>query len=208
MAQKSILLTALASCLLVCGPLSAQENDGFDLSSQRSESQHVLMVPGQKLDHKGLIINPTPHSLTLDPDGTLDFSGGIRLTEKQGKFAEEIGRILPTGQKGVKLTTDFGPEAAAEAGVKAVSGAYALNIGKKESPSPDTTSGAFSMESRPCGRSPKARLSGRTEDGACPTWRSTTIPTCRCAAWSKGFTARPGPTQCGSRSSTSTAGSR
>lgn len=131
MAQKSILLTALASCLLVCGPLSAQENDGFDLSSQRSESQHVLMVPGQKLDHKGLIINPTPHSLTLDPDGTLDFSGGIRLTEKQGKFAEEIGRILPTGQKGVKLTTDFGPEAAAEAGVKAVSGAYALNIGKK-----------------------------------------------------------------------------
>lgn len=130
MANKRNLLTALAAGILLYGNLSAQESE-FDLSSQRSESQDVLKVPGRILDHKGLIINPTPHHLKLDQSGKLDFSGGIRLTNKQGKFAEDIFRILPTGKRGAKLVIDFGPEAAAKAGVKDISGAYALSIGPK-----------------------------------------------------------------------------
>lgn len=129
MANTKKLLTALAAGFLAWSNLSAQEN-GFDLSSQRSESQHIQMVPGKKLDHKGLIINPTPHNLTIYDDGRLDFSEGIRLTDKQGKFTDDLGFIIP-GKKGARLTIDFGPEAAAKAGVKDVSGAYALSIGKK-----------------------------------------------------------------------------
>ena len=45
--------------LLMCGTFSAQESE-FDLASQRSEAQDVFAVPGKKLDHKGIIINPTP----------------------------------------------------------------------------------------------------------------------------------------------------
>lgn len=128
MAKSKNLLTALAAGVFLCGNLTAQEN-GFDLGSQRSESQHVQMVPGQKLDHKGLIINPTPHSLTLG-SGKLDISNGVSLTDKQGKFGSDLG-FITAGKKGAKLTIDFGPKAAAAAGVKDISGAYALNIGKK-----------------------------------------------------------------------------
>ena len=39
---------ALAAGGFVCGHVAAQEAD-FDLSSQRSESQDVLPVPGKKL---------------------------------------------------------------------------------------------------------------------------------------------------------------
>lgn len=129
MAKKKNLLTALAASLFICGSLSAQESD-FDLGSQRSESQDVPMVPGKILDHKGLIINPTPHNLNIHDDGRLDFSEGIRLTDKQGKFTNDLG-FITTGKKGARLTIDFGPEAAAKVGVKEVSGAYALNISKK-----------------------------------------------------------------------------
>lgn len=129
MAKSKKLLTALAAGVFLCGNLAAQEN-GFDLGSQRSESQHVMMVPGQKLDHKGLIINPTPHHMTLGNGGKLDLSKGVSLTDKQGKFAGDLG-FVTAGKKGAKLTIDFGPEIAAKAGVKDISGAYALSIGKK-----------------------------------------------------------------------------
>lgn len=129
MAKKKNLLTALAAGILICGTLSAQESN-FDLSSQRSEAQDVLKVPGKKLDHEGLIINPTPHRLNIYDDGRLDYSQGIRLIDKQGKFSNDLGFII-AGKKGVRLTIDFGPEAAAKAGVKEVSGAYALSIDKK-----------------------------------------------------------------------------
>lgn len=130
MAKSKNLLTALAAGVFLCGNLAAQEN-GFDLGSQRSESQHVQMVPGQKLDHEGLIINPTPHKLNIYDDGSLDYSGGIRLIDKQGKFSNDLGFIIAEKKGAVRLTIDFGPEAAAKAGVKDVSGAYVLSIGKK-----------------------------------------------------------------------------
>ena len=46
-------------CAMACSNLLAQETE-FDLSSQRLEIQQVLPVPGKKIDHQGIIINPTP----------------------------------------------------------------------------------------------------------------------------------------------------
>lgn len=129
MKNRKHLLTTLAAGLLICAPLSAQEAE-FDLSSQRSESQDVMMVPGKKLDHKGIIINPTPHSLQLSQDGSLDLSAGIRLNDKQGKFADDFG-FLSVNKKGIPVHIDFGVKTAAKNGVKAVSGAYAMRITKK-----------------------------------------------------------------------------
>ena len=61
MKHKKLIITWMA-CASVCMNLSAQDAD-FDLSSQRSEAQDVLAVPGKKLDHQGIIINPMPHQL-------------------------------------------------------------------------------------------------------------------------------------------------
>lgn len=122
-------LAAWVACALVCGNLSAQDAD-FDLASQRSEKQDVLAVPGKKLDHKGIIINPTPQKLVLNGDGKLNISGGISLKDKQKKFSEDLG-FLVANKKGVKLSIDFGAKAAAKQGVKQISGAYALAINDK-----------------------------------------------------------------------------
>ena len=114
--------------LLMCGTFSAQESE-FDLASQRSEAQDVFAVPGKKLDHKGIIINPTPHKLVLDPTGRLDISGGVCLKDKHGKFSEDLD-FVTFNKKGVKLSVDFGSKVSAKYGVKSVSGAYRMNIGK------------------------------------------------------------------------------
>lgn len=125
--KKSI--AAWATCALVCSSLSAQEAD-FDLTSQRSEAQDVLPVPGKKLDHQGIIINPTPQKMVVNSKSMIDIASGINLKDKQGKFAQDLGFIVPA-KKGVKLSIDFGAKTATKQGVKAVSGAYALSIGDK-----------------------------------------------------------------------------
>lgn len=118
-----------AACTLVCASLSAQEAD-FDLASQRSEKQDVLTVPGRKLDHQGIIINPTPHELVVDRNSKLNISGGLCLKDKQGVFSDDLGFIV-RNKKGVKLSIDFGAKAAAKRGVKKLSGAYAMSMNDK-----------------------------------------------------------------------------
>ncbi len=118
-----------AICALACSNLPAQEAE-FDLSSQRLEIQQVLPVPGKKIDHQGIIINPTPHKLTVDRNNMLDMTSGLVLKDKQDKFSQDLG-FLTLAKKGVKLTIDFGKKAALKQGVKEVSGAYAMHIDKK-----------------------------------------------------------------------------
>ena len=129
MINKKQLLIALAAALLTSGNLSAQET-GFDLNSQRSESQDVLMVPGKAIDHKGLIINPTPHNLNVLENGKLDITQGINLKDIQGKFSKDLG-FIPLAKKGAKLTIDFGAKTSAKRGVKSISGAYVMDINNK-----------------------------------------------------------------------------
>lgn len=124
--HKSLMVGAI--CALACGNLFAQETE-FDLSSQRLEIQQVLPVPGKKIDHHGIVINPTPHELTVGGNGVLDITGGVVLKDKQRKFSENLD-FLTLAKKGVKLTLDFGKKAARKQGVKEVSGAYAMHIDK------------------------------------------------------------------------------
>ncbi len=125
--NRKVLFALLAGALF-CGSAVAQE-EGFDLSSQRSEKQDVLPVEGSKIDHKGLIINPTPHVLTRG-EGTLSLAEGVRMKDRKGCFAEDVP-FLKLTPKGVALTLDFGAKLSAKAGVKPVSGAYRLEIGRK-----------------------------------------------------------------------------
>ncbi len=125
--KKGVLM--LLAALLTCGTIYAQDA-GFDLNAQRSESQDVLKVPGHKIDHKGLIINPTPQAITIEEGKALNLSNGIVLKDKQKAFASDFG-FLSFGKKGASLTIDFGTAVAAKNGVKAVSGAYVLKIDKK-----------------------------------------------------------------------------
>ena len=123
------LLIALATAFLICGNLSAQET-GFDLSSQRSESQDVRMIPGKVLNHEGLIINPTPHSLNVLENGKLDITQGVNLKDVKNQFSKDL-EFITLAKKGAKLTIDFGPKIAAKQGVKNISGAYSMTINDK-----------------------------------------------------------------------------
>lgn len=125
--KKNLFL--LMASLLVCGGLAAQESD-FDLDSQRSESQDVNPVPGQALDHHGLLINPTPHVLRLAEGETLDISQGFRLKGKRSGVADGMD-FLTIARKGVTLEIDYGSRQAEKKGVKPVSGAYELVIDGK-----------------------------------------------------------------------------
>ncbi len=120
-------LAIWAACVCICGSLSAQETD-FDLTTQRSEAQDVWAVPGKKLDHQGIIINPTPQKLVFNGKNKLDISGGIYLKDKQGKFSEDLN-FITSKRKGVKLFIDFGPEIASQYGVKELAEAYVLKVG-------------------------------------------------------------------------------
>lgn len=128
MAHYKLLCSALMAALFASAA-SAQESN-FDLNSQRGEKQEVNMIPGKKLDHKGLVINPTPHELQVDEALTINIANGVAVKDKQGKFAADLS-FLHQDPKGVRLTIDYGAKQAAKQGVKAVSGAYKLTVGKK-----------------------------------------------------------------------------
>lgn len=117
----------LACSLLLCRNVNAQEND-FDLSSQRSEIRSVLPVPGYKVDHKGLVINPSPHQLQLLDEPVVDITSGFRIKDVQGKFSGDLD-FLHTSSDGVRLTIDFGRKYVKKYGLKPVSGAYFLLVG-------------------------------------------------------------------------------
>ena len=122
-------IVALLAMIFTCGTHYAQDT-GFDLSTQRSESQDILDVPGEKIDHKGLIINPTPHVLNTTEGKQLNISKGISLKDIKGGFANDLSFVSLT-KKGTSLAIDYGADIAAKHGVKAVSGAYALEINNK-----------------------------------------------------------------------------
>ena len=54
-----------AAVLLATGICTSAQDDGFDLSSQRLEAQTIAKVPGHKVDHKGMVLNPVPHKMPV-----------------------------------------------------------------------------------------------------------------------------------------------
>lgn len=125
---SKVILTGLAAAALATMPAAAQ----FDLQSQRKEVQNYLKVPGHKVDHKGIIVNPTPHSMAVDSSKSVSFGNGFKVSAKQ--WQELSGDFttlqLPSSKNGLKLNASYGDKVAAKAGVKNVKGAYALNIDK------------------------------------------------------------------------------
>ena len=86
-------VTAGIVCTLMYGNLFAQET--FDLSSQRSEKQDVRAVPGEKVDHKGFVLNPQPHQFTPIAGKTCDISQGVVPVDPlQRAWREACGRAL------------------------------------------------------------------------------------------------------------------
>lgn len=129
MKKSRTMIILLAAIVLSFGTSHAQDAE-FDLSSQRSESQDVNQVPGIKIDHKGLIINPQPHSIKRIEGKQLNGSNGFALKDKQKAFTEDL-TFLTLSKKGTPLTIDFGAEKATKKGVKKTPGAYSLVITDK-----------------------------------------------------------------------------
>ena len=99
---------SIAACLagaLACGSMAAQDG-GFDLSSQRSEKQIVTVIPGHKVDHKGIVINPTPQAMQItEEDLWISVERGFNVKDKTGKFAQALN-FVKTGKDGFKLNID------------------------------------------------------------------------------------------------------
>ena len=138
MIKKKLLVTfAVGLCALTAA--HAQDNE-FDLGSQRSEIQLVNPVPGNRIDHHGLVINPTPRSLRMMNGETIDVSNGVQLinpvTNKKVKsidyqpdlnFIPLVKKGLPLRIELVKNTAQFTKDMA---GVAVTNGAYVLKITK------------------------------------------------------------------------------
>lgn len=130
MINSKYLLSALFAAACCCTAV-AQDDGGFDLSSQRGEKQDVNAVPGKKIDHHGIIVNPTPHNLDINRMQWLDFANGVNIKDKQKKFASDLD-FLKQNAKGAQFTIDFGEKQAKKAGLKKlVSGAYLLKVDAK-----------------------------------------------------------------------------
>ena len=125
------LWSLLVAGMMLSPSASAQDND-FDLNSQRSEKQDVLPVSGKKIDHHGLVINPTPQQIEVSQTDRLNASQGFSITDSKKRFSQHLVQAgIKQNAKGCRLTIDFGEKAARKANVKASSGAYALTINKK-----------------------------------------------------------------------------
>lgn len=117
-------LTLIALLLSVCATLSAQ-----DLSLQRGESQDLGVLLGEKLNHNGLVINPTPQELQLH-NATLDINKGVVLKGSSLEYAQELEFLKPT-RKGVALRIDKDVNLPSHYGVRLIPGAYRLDITRK-----------------------------------------------------------------------------
>ncbi|MCM1293416.1 MAG: beta-N-acetylglucosaminidase domain-containing protein [Bacteroides sp.] len=127
---KHVMATTLVAFATMM-PAWAQD-DEFDLSAQRGEVQQYNPVDGHKIDHGGLVINPTPRNIDMPLNGgVLNISGGFKVDDKQHKLADALG-FLKQEPKGVKLVIDFGAKVASKAGVKPVEGAYLLQVTGKD----------------------------------------------------------------------------
>ena len=130
------LAMVVAALVVAVTTLSAQ-----DLSAQRGESQNLGGLFGEKLDHGGLVINPTPQSVKMLRAMPIDITGGVTLTGKAEEFASDIDFLkqnpAPAKSKkskkkpvieGLTLGVEYGAEVLTAEEVTLKSGAYTLAI--------------------------------------------------------------------------------
>ncbi len=127
--MKTMISAAMTAVICATVPNTAAADEGaFDLSSQRSEVQQLNPVPGKKIDHQGLIINPTPHSIDIDRTSVYTLPATKKINDKKGKFAYTIAEVVPGG---IDLSIDFGEKQAKKNGVELRPEAYKLTVDKK-----------------------------------------------------------------------------
>ena len=115
------ILTVVVS---VCTALTVNAQD---LSSQRGESQDLGSLLGHRLDHAGLVINPTPQAMYLVRSLPADISRGVALKGEAKSFKEELS-FLKQKRRGLKLTINYVEKFAEQSEVPNKSGAYTLKV--------------------------------------------------------------------------------
>lgn len=92
----------------------------------------ALPVCGNGTERKLPVVNPTPQSMVQESyEDSLDVSAGVYLLDRKGVFAEDVDFLPEAEGRAVRLKIDFNPARASKAGVREVSGAYELVIGRK-----------------------------------------------------------------------------
>lgn len=123
-------LFAIVAVALSAVTYAGAQDEGFDLSSQRLESQLVPSIPGHKCDHKGMPLNPTPQQMEFNSHGHFTSDTVFKIKDPSGMFENDID-FITTGRKGIILYITFGENEAKKHCVKPVEGAYSLEISEK-----------------------------------------------------------------------------
>ena len=118
---------AVLASVILCSTAMHAQDDAFDLSAQRSESQQINHVPGQKLDHGTMVINPVPQVMEVREDKILNIGRGLRVEDVKGRFKDDIG-FIKFRYAGIDCIIDYGKKMVKKHDVKPVSGAYTLEI--------------------------------------------------------------------------------
>ena len=127
MNKLRFLFAVVAVATLSLGTSMAQ-----DLSSQRGERQDVGEMLGHKVDHGGLVINPTPQHLYTLRSLPLDITNGVVLKGEAKNFATEID-FIKQSRKGAKLTIEYLKDGWSEEDeMPQKSGSYALTVHHRE----------------------------------------------------------------------------
>lgn len=185
----------MAIAAVIGGAAANGQNGEFDLSSQRKEDQNVRVIPGEKRDHHGVTVNPTPVSITIDPDRRVDVTGGYLLKGDYDLFEDELSSFR-RNRDGVRMVIRYGEKAAGREGVKAIPGAYALRIDRRgiSITGYDGQGVFYAIQTL------KQILAGEAaREVWSRLWRSMTILRSLTEGWSKGFTVRRGLIRCASR---------
>lgn len=119
--MKRLLLFIIVSVNLV----TANE---YILSAAKKSAPDMRPIPGEVLNHHGIIINPTPVKISRPYSGIYNLSAGFNLKDFEQDYAEEI-KGLVNKENGIITESFYGEKVAAENDVKPVSGAYRLYIG-------------------------------------------------------------------------------
>lgn len=132
--KKKTALTGVMAIVLCACPTFAQNT--VDLSAQRHEIQTWTDVPGEKINHKGIILNPTPHHVTRTDKQAFNFliPGGFSYSPKGSPdYTQTLtDSKVPLNPNGPVLSINVTPKNFGKKGsTPAKSGAYEISISKK-----------------------------------------------------------------------------
>lgn len=123
------IVLSIALLLGLCGGKMYAQDESFDLSSQRQESQEIIPVNGSLVDHKGIIINPTPQSMQIDWTKKLVVSQGFRVRDIKKLDNKDYSFLtLSNKRQAPRVSINYGTSLSKRYGVKPISGAYLLTI--------------------------------------------------------------------------------